>query len=511
MSAVLLLWALAVQAPVPAAAPAHFALILGVNQSPSPDLKPLRYADDDAARYRDLFRTLGARTFLLSTLDDNTRRLHPEAAAEAQPARRATLEATVTALAAEVDAARRAGRATSLHVLYAGHGGEEDGLGYVTLEDGRLRGAELLEQVFDRVKADGNHLVVDACSAFLLVQGRGGDQGPGHGGVRRPLRGFARSGPGLLERADIGLLLSTSSAAESHEWAAFQAGVFSHEVRSGLFGAADANGDGLITYDEIRAFIQRANESIPNERYRPQIFWRAPAGQHALLDLRAALDRRVEVRASEGGHHFLEDAQGVRLADFHNGRSMTVRLLRPRAATGDHLYLQRVRDGREYVLPDGVAVLSTATLPTQDAHVASRSAAHDAFFGLFALPLEATGDRGPAAAAGLEASAAPAPVRWTGRRITGWTLVAGSALAAAVSAELLVSARALTSRPRDAAGANVASINDRRRTYDRWTLATAGLATAAAVAGVTVLLWPDAPLELQAGPHVAALSFHSRF
>ena len=59
---------------------ATFALIVGANQSVD-NLTPLKYADDDAARYLDLFRLLGARTYLLSRLDDNTRRLHPQAAA----------------------------------------------------------------------------------------------------------------------------------------------------------------------------------------------------------------------------------------------------------------------------------------------------------------------------------------------------------------------------------------------------------------------------------------------
>jgi hypothetical protein len=36
---------------------ALFALIIGVNASPSPELAPLRYADDDAARYLELTAT----------------------------------------------------------------------------------------------------------------------------------------------------------------------------------------------------------------------------------------------------------------------------------------------------------------------------------------------------------------------------------------------------------------------------------------------------------------------
>lgn len=39
---------------------ASFALIIGSNVSVDTNLQPLRYADDDAARYLDLFRLLGA-------------------------------------------------------------------------------------------------------------------------------------------------------------------------------------------------------------------------------------------------------------------------------------------------------------------------------------------------------------------------------------------------------------------------------------------------------------------
>jgi len=70
---------------------ASFALIVGVNKSVDDDVATLRYADDDAARYLDLFRALGARSYVLARLDDNTRRLHPQVAAEAMPPVRAEL------------------------------------------------------------------------------------------------------------------------------------------------------------------------------------------------------------------------------------------------------------------------------------------------------------------------------------------------------------------------------------------------------------------------------------
>src|SRR5262249_3697951 len=149
------------------------------------------------------------------------------------------------------------------YFIYAGHGGVGDGgRAYIALEDARLDGERLAREIIDPVGADETHLIVDACYSYYLAHERG------PGGRRRAIHDVADSN-GLSARADVGLLLSTSSARESHEWEGVQAGVFSHEVRSGLYGAADANHDGQVTYREIAAFVARANEAIPNERFRP--------------------------------------------------------------------------------------------------------------------------------------------------------------------------------------------------------------------------------------------------
>jgi hypothetical protein len=64
-----------------------FALIVGVNQSVDASLPMLLYADDDAVRYHELFRTLGARTYLLTRPDANTRQVFPEAVTVAREPR----------------------------------------------------------------------------------------------------------------------------------------------------------------------------------------------------------------------------------------------------------------------------------------------------------------------------------------------------------------------------------------------------------------------------------------
>ena len=92
----------------------------------------------------------------------------------------------------------------------------------------------------------------------------------GPGGIRRPASGFVNL-EAAARAGHIGFLLSSSLSGETHEWAGFEAGVFSHEVRSGLYGAADADGDGRVTYPEIAAFVERANAAIVNQRFRPRV------------------------------------------------------------------------------------------------------------------------------------------------------------------------------------------------------------------------------------------------
>ena len=208
---------------------AVFALIMGVNRSVDADLKTLVYADDDAVRYQELFRALGARTQLLARLDRETTALSPQAAAEALPPTRAGLGKVVAQLASEIATAREHGVKTTLYVLYARHGNVDGDVSYLTLEDARLSGAQSAREILDPIAADENHLIVDACYSYLLV----GERGPG--GERRKVEGFSATSE-LGRRNNLGLLLSTSSGDESHEWGAFQAGIFSHEVRSGLYG-----------------------------------------------------------------------------------------------------------------------------------------------------------------------------------------------------------------------------------------------------------------------------------
>lgn len=475
-----------------APATATFALVVGANVSVDKDLPPLKYADDDAARYFDLFRLLGARTTVLARLDDNTRRLHPQAAAEAREPKKADLDAAFAQLAEDVARAASRGLDTNVYIVYAGHGSVDRGRGYVTLEDARITGADLATAIA-RVPAKRVHLVVDACSSYFLAYARGA------GGKRRAVESFVTDAS-LAADPRVGLLLSTSSAKESHEWDAFQAGVFSHEVRSGLYGAADADGDGVVTYREIAAFVARANAAIPNEKYRPDVHTRAPVTGDALVDLKSARGRRVEIDGAHPAHYYLEDGRGVRLADLHTAPGATGYLVRP-PPTGA-VWLRRTSDDRELRVPPLADVTSVAELADEPPRIASRGAAHEAFSSLFSLPFDAT-----VVASYREAPLPTEPDEPTtgtsslgGRRTAGLVVVGAGTVLAGTGLAFALSAASTSDLPpaasqRDAEEANA------RISRDNTLAAIFVTSGVAAVAGGALLyLWPSRKVTVSAAP-----------
>ena len=356
----------------------RFALIIGANKSVDEELKPLKYADDDAARYFDLMQTLGARTYLLARLDDNTARLHPEASGEAQIPGGDELTGVVALLKGNVKLARQRGARTEFYLFYAGHGNMKEGRGYITTENSRIYGPDVLSQIVDPISADQTHLIIDACYSFFLAYGRGA--GGSHRKVEK-LDGLQS----LANRKNIGLLLSTSSAAESHEWESFQSGVFSHEIRSALYGAADADHDGMISYREIAAFVANANEAIPNEKYRPRLHARPPQNQASLIDINPAMVRHIEVAGSNNGHYLLENDSGVRLLDFHNASGQRMRLAR----TGESLlFLRNLTNNTEYAINPSEEPVQIASLTGTTPKVQDRGAAHHSFKKLFQEPFD---------------------------------------------------------------------------------------------------------------------------
>lgn len=504
LSAALFVASSAMAAPTAAPPPkqvATFALLVGANQSVDASLAPLKYADDDATRYQELFRSLGARTYLLTRPDDNTRRLHPQAVAEAQLPTRAQFDATLKTLSADVAKAKAEGLETIVYFTFAGHGSVRDGRGYITLEDTALSGPDL-DAALGAIPATQLHLIVDACASYFLAYGRG------PGGARREVTGL-RAGA-LADDPRVGLLLSTSSAKDSHEWEAFEGGVFSHEVRSGLYGAADADQDGIVSYREIAAFVSRANASVPNERYRPDFFARAPKTSASLADLRQSSAKSLTIDGAHAAHYFLETGDGVRVADLRNapGQALTLRVPRMPGA----MFLRDADAEREYRVdgPDEQIMLSMLTPDT--ARARARSAAHESFGKLFAFGFDAqvvAAYKDDCVLRGSETVADLPSAELSLKQTLGWGSIGMGAMGAALGGGLL----AITPELRhEARGVDRAEINRSRDRLQDATWASFLVGGAFAAAGATLLLLPETnQVRAAVAPGAASLSFEGTF
>src|SRR6185503_8104746 len=262
-----------------------YAIAIGNNAPPAASLPVLRYADDDAVRYHQLFSRFADDARLLAVLDDQTQRRYPALGAIAGAPTLANLARVVSDYAGKMAADVKRGDRPVLYIAYSGHGfSDADAGAFLAMLDGQLTRERLYADVIGRLPAAYVHLIVDACNAGAVV------------GVRGPIELDAQQVeitlPERLAVAEgaqrswptVGVVVATTAGQEAHEWARIEAGVFTHEVISGLLGAADVNRDGRIEYSELAAFIAAANRDIPDLRAAPQVIVRPPQiDRHAPL------------------------------------------------------------------------------------------------------------------------------------------------------------------------------------------------------------------------------------
>lgn len=309
--------------------PAGYALIVTNNRSLEASRPDLHYADDDGAKYAQLFtESLGLEhVTLLTQFDSESAQLFPEWAKVAKLPSRANLEAAVRKLAVALDRDRLEGRETEAYFIFAGHGDIERGEGYVDLLDQKLKARDLEELVIRPLHATHLHLILDSCNSYFMLSPRK------PGGRRWEVNTSAQANV-LARYPTVGALVSTSAEAVTYEWSEVQSGIFSYEVRSGLRGAADVNGDGYVSYEELAAFITSANSRVPNDLYRPKVFMGAPGNNLSLpvwalptagrvMNVPAGSERRLTVR----------DGHGVRVLDVHKEAEASLRLNLPTTIT----------------------------------------------------------------------------------------------------------------------------------------------------------------------------------
>ncbi len=365
------------------ATPTRFAVVIGNNQPLSPELGVLRYADDDAARISELLSSNGVEVELLSALDADTQRLYPDLVQQSRPPTMEVLRSTLNRLF------ERMGPDSELYFFFAGHGQVLDnGQGVIHLLDQPLSRADLYREVVARSPSRVNHLIIDACNAYFMVASRGE---AAEADYRSLVRSFVAQ-ESLERYPNTGVIVSTVGDVEVHEWSKIQAGVFSHQLRSALSGAADADLDGAVDYREVEAFLAAANGQIADPRARISVFSRPPEmyQRAPLLGASPGLPT-IEVPRSWTGRFSIEDDRGIRFADFNKTDEVPVRL---RVVPRPHYYVRR---GNEEIRVEPGEERDLSEEAFEPIVLAARGSVEDSYGSrLFAVPF------GPSFVAGFE-------------------------------------------------------------------------------------------------------------
>ncbi|HEX7507429.1 MAG TPA: caspase family protein [Polyangia bacterium] len=271
----------------------RFAVIVGNNQGQGDDVR-LRYAESDAAKVQSVLHDLGgfepADIVLLRGEDAETVR---------------------STLITVNDRIRAAGALpntdTMLLVYYSGHADARA----LRLGDSSLEFREL-RQLVRGSAAKFRLLVVDSCRSGALTQTKGGKIVPP----------FALTSPGLQEEG-LALLTASAESEDAQESDALRGAFFTHALVSGLLGAADKNGDGVVDLDEAYTYSYEATIRATSRTFvgtQHPTFQYELRGQGAVVLTRPATARagrgELTFPAGIGFFVFAESPDGAVLAEL---------------------------------------------------------------------------------------------------------------------------------------------------------------------------------------------------
>lgn len=342
----------------------RLALIAGAS-SGGPGRAALRYAASDA---REVARVLGQ----LGGIDPSDLVLIEEPDV-------AVFRSAVARLGRRAAEIRTAGRRPELFVYYSGHSDEEGLLlGGTRLSYGQLR------EDLDAVPVEVRVAILDSCASGAFTRAKGGQMRPAFQvDTANRVRGHA---------------FLTSSAADeaSQESDRLRASFFTHSLLTGLRGAADTTGDGVVTLNEAYQFafretLARTEATRSGPQHATYDIALVGSGDVVMTDLRRA-GAVLVLPDALGGKVFVRSSAGQLVAELQKVPGAAVDLA---VDPGD--YRVRVsRDGRLQEVQLALASGQRSTLP--EARLAP-------------VRLEATAARGPGAAAedGIDVSPRPAP------------------------------------------------------------------------------------------------------
>jgi hypothetical protein len=293
---------------MPAAASARverFAVLVGANRGGAHEA-PLRFAEDDAAKVRDVLEQMGG--------------FAPEDLVLLRDTNAGALTRALIAVNDRIRGVVQSGQSAVLFVYYSGHAAA-DGLhlGSTTLE------IHTLEQLVRGSAASLRILVLDACRSGTLTRVKGGQPAPP---FDIDLDSPASQGTIFLTASTAG-----EDAQESDE---IRGSFFTHYFVSGLLGAADQDGSGEVTLDEAYRYAYentvRASSRTAAGLQHPTFEYDLHGQGKVPLTLIAAARARRATLSFPGGRSFLvlrNGADGAVVAEVSTGASGRLLSVRP--------------------------------------------------------------------------------------------------------------------------------------------------------------------------------------
>jgi hypothetical protein len=327
--------ALSALAPASHAEVIRFAVLVGHNRG-QPDEANLRYAEADAEKMRDVLIDLGG--------------FRHENVVLMQGADAVAMRQTIIAINERIRGLTSSAQVVLL-VYYSGHADAEN----LHLGETRFSNREL-EQIIGGSAADIRLLVVDSCRSGAITRTKGGRKGPS----------FAIR---LDERlAAQGAIFLTASAAneDAQESDQLKGSFFTHYLVSGMLGAADQSGDGVVNLNEVYRYayentLRASSRTLAGTQHPSFRYALSGHGDLAMTWLRRA-DRRGWFSFPEGRSYLIleRDADGPVVAEvglWDRRRTISVR---------EGRYFIRAR-GREHLLEGVVDVTAGQHRPVQEA------------------------------------------------------------------------------------------------------------------------------------------------
>ena len=278
----------------------RIALFVGANDGGKGRVM-LRYAVDDSRAVGQVLEEMGG--------------ILPGDSHYLEDPNRAALLGALGALAADADAARQTSRRVEVIFYYSGHSDEEA----LFLGEERVPYTELKELVTS-LNADVRIAIFDSCASGALTLPKGV--------IKRP--------PFLLDTAydmrGYAFMTSSSASEAAQESSRLGRSFFTHNLISGMRGAADMNVDGRITLNEAYQFafdgtLTQTERTMAGAQHPSRHIQMSGTGDVVITEIRKSA-AVVVFEPDFAGRIFIHNGAGVLLVELNKtaGRDVSIGL-----------------------------------------------------------------------------------------------------------------------------------------------------------------------------------------